>query len=306
MVNPLHNLPAEWIGDGSEESSLKSDGNTLFISSSHMGTPYNIRYDVHVPEYYIEATLIELDGHFSIGVVNPQEMKPGYACCGMYFNGNLHNAQAALKTSWGPHIKQGDVLGVRTKKEGDLLEVAFYRNGVCLGIGFRIAGITDIYQPCLHMDGTATVIISTPENLPSLEKTTMEEYGVEGDWKLVQASNEDKHTLIIPDDHDIIMTVTKDDISMNFSIHVVNCLRTSATILETKSPGHIVQVGVVMSTKMMGPPHLMAVESFVSASLPNVTVVVEADSSLTMGGFNVKMLWKRHTKLTETLTTYKH
>ena len=304
MINSLHNVQVEWIGDGSEESTLRRNGTTLVMASSDKGNPYNIRYNVQVPEYYIEVTLIELHGHLSIGVVHPQEIKPGYACCGMFYNGNLHNAQAALKTSWGPPVKQGDVLGVQTKKEGNILEVAFYRNGVCLGIGFRIVGITEVYQPCLHMDGTATVMISTPQNLPSLEKSFMEEYGVEGDWKLIQASNEGP--LVIPDDHDIIMTVTKDDISMNFMIQVANCLRANATILETNGPGHMIQVGVVMSTKMMGPPHLMAVERFFSVSLPNVTVVVEADSSLTMGGANVKLLWKRHTKLAETLTTYKH
>jgi len=306
MSNPLQNIEAEWISDGSEGSSLTKEGNTLTLHSDHKGKPFNVRYNVNVPEYYFEVKLVQLDGHFSIGVVLPLEFRPGYACRGMFYNGNLTNASCALKTSWGPHIRQGDLVGVRTKREGESLEVAFYRNGVCLGIGFRLEAVVDVYQPCLHIDGTGTVIVAIPETLPSLEKTSMEAKGVEGDWKLFEASNE--APIVVPANHDIILTVMKDDDdnTMEFSIHVANRLSARAVILETNHSGHIVQVCGVMSTMMMGPPELMAMEQFFSGSLPNVSVVVERDSELTMGGANVNLLWKRHTKLAETLTSYKH
>lgn len=303
MSNPSYDLQAQWIGDGSLESSFTQDGSTLLMASPRIGTPFNIRHVVFEPEYYYEVTLTQLDGHFSVGVVHPDEFKPGYATKGMFFNGNLTNASAALKTSWGPHLKQGDVVGVRTKRQGDSLEVAYYLNGRCLGIGFRISDVTDIYHPCLHMDGTATVTFSTPETLPGLEKTTMETKGVEGDWELFEATRDSTSLDIIPG---IVMVVMVDETTMDFSLHVANRMRASASILETNGAGHVVQVGAVTSTMMMGPPRLMAMEKFLSESLPKITVVVEEDSELTMGGTNIKLLWKRHTKLAETLTSYKH
>lgn len=288
------------------------------MTSPRIGTPFNIRHHVLDPEYYYEVTLHQLNGHFSVGVVHADEFKPGYATKGMFFNGNLTNASAALKTSWGPHPKEGDVVGVRTSKrqgdddddDDDSLEVAFYLNGRCLGIGFRISGVTttDMYHPCLHMDGTATVTWSTPETLPAMEKTTttttMETKGIDGDWELFQATRDSTSVDIIPG---IVMVVMLDDstMMMGLSIHVANRMRSRVSILQTNGAGYIVKVGRVMGTKMMGPPRLMAMETFLSESLPNITIVEENDNELTMGGTDIKLLWKRHTKLAETLTSYK-
>ena len=172
MSNSLNNSKAAWIGDGSEGSTLTVNGSDLTIGSATRGTPFNVRLDceeaVATKDYCFNVKIAELNGNISVGVVQKDEFKPGWKTKGMFCNGNLTNASAALKTSWGPHIKQGDTMGVMVTHGSDkTLKVTFYKDEQCLGTGFALPNNSKTFYPCLHVSGSAKLVVEYPANLPT-------------------------------------------------------------------------------------------------------------------------------------------
>ena len=110
----------------------------------------------------------------SVGVAKRDEFQKGYRVKGMFYNGNLTNGSSTLKVSYGSRMKADDVLVIEYQQlpatknsDGDSLaqiQLRFYQNGICLGIGFRINESSDAtFFPCIsvlgEMDLSETLLI---------------------------------------------------------------------------------------------------------------------------------------------------
>ena len=189
-TNPLNTLrPTSWIGDGTvgatfslKKESSSSSTTIITFGSPKRGTPFNIRLDDDpsnclkpTDNLYFEVTLEGPEpptGTLAVGLVSKTEFLPGWKTRGMFYNGNITNGSALKVSSFGDRLKNvGDKLGVyllRNDSEQHTIKVIFYLNGRCLGVGFDIPSTTsnDIFYPCLHLDGKATIKYTSPSSFP--------------------------------------------------------------------------------------------------------------------------------------------
>ena len=307
-ANALSNVNGKWIVDETN-GELKQDGTVLTLKSNSPGTPFNARYDCITPppdgqDWYFQIQLdsIPKNSSVSVGVVNPEEMLPGWKTRGMFYNGNLTNGAAALVTAFGPYLKQGDSVGVLVTDKNQ--KVTFYINEKCLGTGFSL-GQGDggkVFCPCIHVSGEATVSFVIPDTLPSVvtrEKTTQ---GMSDEWKLIQAVNETGAAVTVPEARDVILHLEDTEAQYDLSIRVGNTLRCRAK----KEEGGGVKVGPAMSTRMEPPPELREMETFVLTSLPIVTSIDLLDQNLVLSasGSHTKLVFERYVKTIKPLETY--
>lgn len=94
----------------------------------------------------------------------------------------------------------------------------------------------------------------------------------------------------------VIMTLRKQDDTMySLTASVANKLMTRIAV---KGPtqdgsGELVEVGPVMSTKMMAPPELQPMESFLETALPGMTQMILEDGDLSLSGPSGKIVCKK-------------
>lgn len=103
--------------------------------------------------------------------------------------------------------------------------------------------------------------------------------GIVRDWKLVQALDTDGNHVPVPQEKPIVMTFTKvnNDATFSMSMKVANTTRGQVTVL----PNGEAQIGPLMSTRIIGPPKLMAIETCFSKSMPNINRIKQEGDSLT-------------------------
>jgi len=303
-MNPLHNETLTWVGDGLEGSTLTQTGNDLVIASKSTGTPFNVRLDTEkaAQDYYLQVSITSLKGHLSIGAVKKDEFKSGWKGKGMFYNGNLTNAGAALKTDWGPRFAVGDSLGIRVA-HGDALEVAFYKNGKSLGTGFKLAGNTTTYYPCLHISGFCSVSVEIPEQLPSTALQGATATGFFGTWKMDKAWDGEK-SVAIPDGRPLQLILGKDKVGgLTMSCKIGNSLNGQVKVLEETETSMTVETGPFMMTMMMPPPQYRAMENLIS--MKAITKMdLEENTKLTLSGPEMKVECSRLARTPEALTKY--
>jgi hypothetical protein len=228
-------------------------------------------------------------------------MGPGWKTRGMFYNGNLTNGSGALITSFGPHLKEGDTVGVTVTNHNK--EVTFFYDGRCLGTGFSLEE-SKTYCPCVCVSGTAQIYFSIPATLPSEKDREREAQGIVGDWKLTEAVSESGSPVQVPQGRDLIMTMHTgpNEKEYDLSMRVGNILRTHVTL----EGGGTVKVGMVMSTMMSPPPELREIESFISSSLPKVQSMKHDNETLVLSGGELKMVFGRYHKAFQPLKSYSH
>ena len=300
-MNALYNESLSWVGDGSEGSTLTQEGNTVEIGSKTSGTPFNARLDNEkcASDYFVQVSITRLKGSLSIGAVCKDEFKSGWKCKGLFYNGNLTNGSAALKTSWGPRFATGDSLGMRVSR-GDALEVTFYKNGECLGTGFQLAGNTATYYPCLHVSGSALVDVEIPEQLPSTEIKAKTPTGFFGDWRFEKAWNGEQE-VNVPEGRKLSLAKAKGGIQITCKIG--NNVSGNAKVIEETNTSMTVETGPFMMTRMMPPPEFRPLENLVS-SKKITTIELEEDTKLKLSGPELKVECSRWIRSPQALTSY--
>ena len=330
-TNPLSALaPARWIGDGTDGATLLqvsddpdegSAPSTITFGTAKRGTPYNVRLDSSAspsPPFspadalYYEITLDEVgSGNLAMGYVTRDNFLPGWKTRGMFYNGNLTNGSAGLRMGFGPFLKAGDTVGSYLIRDNNTVKVVFYLNGRCLGPGFVIsASCTDVFYPCLHLDGMATVTYFTPKTFPSVverEPATFDD-PYNGDWLLKKAmTGPELHELPLPEDAKIVLGFGNNDGGGTYrlSIKVANMFNTSVKIVEKTEAFDKIEVGPAMATRMMPPPDLEPVERFMEEGLETLyKMIVSGDGSLILTGPAAEMICERYEKSFDPVTSY--
>lgn len=305
-ANALTNVKGKWVGDGGE-GEITHDGPSLTVKSATRGTPLNVCYDAPIPDgdFCFEVILVKItkDSSISVGVVSKDEFSPGWKTRGMFYNGNLTNGSAALQTSFGPYLKEGDTIGVYVSNGNR--NVTFIHDGRCLGTGFSLPEGKP-YHPCIHVSGEVQVSFAIPETLPTgVVKEGVKE-GLVDEWKLIEAVNESGTPIDIPEARDVVLNLgfSPDGNQYELSLRVGNTLRCHAT----KEEGGSIKVGMIMSTMMESPPELKEIEAFLSSSLPNATSLdlVENKTLMFAGsdGSQLKLVFERYLKTFKPLEKY--
>jgi hypothetical protein len=252
--------------------------------------------------YWFQISIVHLErsSNISVGLVLPTEFQPGYKNKGMFYNGNLTNGSAALKTSYGPYLKAGDYVAIEcahvpssasssTTTGGWTVTMTIHVNGKRIGRGFEI-GTTDKKQrfvPCVAVYGTAKFRSAVTNESLQLANDVPAMHPLEGKWKLVNAKKDTTTAVeIVPvpdaqiaaEPRDIIVTISHEkstdsqhqNQSLNLSVHVYNNIGMKKAY--TASPDQkffeLVNIGHgPMSTMMMPPPPYHRVEQELSKAM---------------------------------------
>jgi hypothetical protein len=303
MTNPLHGTPLNWISDGKLGASFEVTGeNELTISGGKRGTPFNLRVDTTESDYYFGFTIQSKTSSLSIGVVTPSECLGGWKTKGMFYNGNLTNGSAAKAVSWGPHFKEGDSVGVRVIDGGK--EVVFYKNGKSLGTGFALADTGGkVFCPCIHVDGDAKVSIEVPAVLPPKEVFSEELTGIVGPWKLVEAVTEAGVSLPVPSSVSTL-SVEREGDALKLHFKVGNPINGGAKILQDNGNSLSIEMGHMMSGRMMSPPGLREIEALICGLGADTISLSEDGKLLTISKEPKKTVWERNPRDPQPLTSY--
>jgi hypothetical protein len=302
-------MQGTWESDGSEADGLSSwasttdnDGESYTITgSTPRSSPMNVAYKLRsntTSQYFYQVNVLEMpssSSSLSIGVVLPQEFQRGYKNRGMFYNGNLTNCGAALKTSYGPRLKEGDILILGYSEDDHdtpgvvVVRLEVYLNGYNLGTAFQVPkNGSSSFCPCVSIQGDtikvqAKILAVLPDPLPAQAKE--EKDPLEGKWDLLEAYHDGQQFYPPPPDkqvdHDVkpcLVSLEKDKESAgenlwNVAVHVCNTIMTRKTIQAsgtTKKNSYSLQShGGCRSTMMMPTPPYGQVESTMSASLQN-------------------------------------
>jgi len=332
----------KWIGDipnnGMLNVVMEDDDNArLKLESTSQGTPFNVMLDLgHEDEgsksmkpmknAYFEINLAELEGNVSVGIATLEEFqRGGWKSTGMFYNGNVTNGAAALIVGFGDsHLVQGDTVGVRWSREGSgggaTTALFIYVNGQCLGAAFRLACDEKkhaCFFPCMHVSGKASVLYTVPEDMPTVmdrEHPVPKDDKYRGKWKLEQAvSGPERGKYEIPQNHDVVLLLALAESSSptrrtyHLSIKLGNTLRTSLHITDKLESFDSVAVSPrIMSTRMMPPPQLYKLETFVSTALPTIhkMTIRPEDASLIMVAPGAEFTFRRFLNSFRVLSKY--
>lgn len=311
-------MQGTWESDGSEADGVSSwaittegEPYTITVSTSS-GSPMNIAYKFqdNPKQYFYQVNVVEMPSRsssLSIGVVLPQEFQRGYKNRGMFYNGNLTNCGAALKTSYGPRLKEGDTLILGYSEDapdqaGVVVRLEVYLNGSNLGTAFQVpknGGPSSSFSPCISIQGDikvqAKILAVLPDPLPQTEE---QKDPLEGKWDLVEAYDHDEQQFYPPPDtvdvKPCLVSLEKDNESgehlWNVAVHVCNTIMTRKTIqasgggdTNNNSYYSLQSHGGCRSTLMMPMPPYGQVESAMLASLENAWSQMEiVDSGTTL------------------------
>jgi SPRY domain len=303
-MNSLHNEALSWIGDGSSGNTLTQKANDLIIESKSTGTPFNLRVNSEKASdgYYWQANIQKLKGNVSFGAVTKDEFKPGWKAKGVFYNGNLTNGSGALQVNWGPMFEAGDSVGVQVAPGSDALEVSFYKNGECLGTGFRLPKTTETFYPCLHISGSASLRIEAPPELPSREVSTSTATGFFDDWRLEKAWDGQK-SVDFPDAPIKLALAKGNGNALKISFKIANNVNGTGEIVEETETTLKVKIGPFMMTRMMPPPEYRPLESMLGTK-KITTISLDDNCRLTVAGPEIKTEWSRFVRVPRALTAY--
>jgi hypothetical protein len=275
MSNALHGNIGHWISDGSD-GNLVQENVEMKASSVSQGTPFNVLYQVDVGVWssiYFVVEIKKLNGSLSVGVVKRNEFLPGWKTTGMFYNGNVTNGSSALTVRFGESLSSGGTVGVYVRRNESELRVTIYRNNQCLGTAFQLSNIDEFFFPCVQVSGSVTFLYSAPIELP---KSTDREYPKAldrylGEWKMDEATKDSK-SVDIPNDLNIIFSVSPGKAQGMYAlgVKVANQIHTTVEKVGKDEEFDLIQVGPVISTRMMPPPHLWEMEKFIVGSLEKI------------------------------------
>ena len=175
----------------------KKDGSPPSSSSSSSS--------VFPESYWFVVTIgdIRNDGSISIGAVTPAEFQKGYKTKGMFYNGNLTNCSAGLKTNYGPYLKSGDrcvlectaTATATASADGSAaptFSMTIYLNGNRVGKGFEIQNPSKKrFFPCVSVNGkvefASNVTTEKPSDLLLPPVGGEQEHPLNGKWMIVEA-----------------------------------------------------------------------------------------------------------------------
>jgi hypothetical protein len=275
-------IQGQWKSDGTD-----ADGKTTWSTTPSDtegvsmevnvpgGSPMNLIYGMTpTPMYYLQVTVTEMasrSSSLSVGVVRPEEFHKGYKCKGMFYNGNLTNGSAALKTSYGPFLQTGDVVVVEYVEaaEEEQVQMIVHLNGACLGTAFQVAKGESSFVPCIHVNGEMTLQAKVLSEKPKLAPRDV--HPLVGKWELVEAIGEG-FSPIWPggnnlEDKEMVLSIEKhEDTAFEFSLRVYNTLNIQLQVTGNADTGFQLDgaEGKVMSTKMMPPPPFYEIETKLS------------------------------------------
>lgn len=307
MTNLLSILDAsKWIGDGTEGAKLAVDGSTVTFGSAKRGTPYNVRLVCDdgggepPPSLFYEVELGDAtEGSIAVGLATAAEFRPGWRTRGMFYNGNLTNGAAGLRTGVGGRPRAGDRVGVYLRRDGDACRVTYYLNGRCLGVGFAVAS-SDAFYPCLHVDGTATVKYSAPSSLPSTTERQPSSFDdpYSGEWLLRQAfTGPELYELPMPEGNKVVLSFgLVEPKTYRLSIKVSNTLNCTVRITGKMENFDAIEVGRVSSTRMMASEELQPLETFAASASTFFKMIVSSDGgegNLVLTGPAAEMICRR-------------
>jgi hypothetical protein len=272
-------VDCSWKTDGSIDdcqvvaSKTSNGANNIEIDASAVHSPVNLMAEIikdknDVPDsYWFAVEIVDLGGDdnnnnssntISVGVVSPEEFKPGYKIKGMFYNGNLTNGSAGLSIGYGPYLKSGDICVLEcatttttsatttttTTDDDDTttsgtFSMTIYVNGIKIGTGFEIEipkndGTTTTttttttthqskrFSPCVHVNGKAkiTTKITTekPPNLLLPPVGQQPQHPLDGDWVIVEMKAASSMEQILPIKEENNSKV----ITMNLDVDSVN------------------------------------------------------------------------------------
>jgi hypothetical protein len=217
--------------------------------------------------------------------------------------GNLTNGSAALKVNWGPRFSAGDKIGLLVSK-GEALEVAFFKNGECLGKGFQLAGNHATYYPCFNVTGSCSLAVHVPENLPSTVMNAPTPTGFVGDWKLEEAW-EGETAIPIPGGRPLTLALGKaaKGGGIQLAFKIANSINGQAKIVEETETSMTIESGPFMLTRMMPPPEYQPMENLIGSN--SITKLdLEDDVKLTLSGTEMKIVCSRLARTPEPLSQY--
>ena len=166
---------------------------------------------------------------------------------GLFYGGpgNLSDGSCLVTGHWGPKFGDGDVIGMRVEHSGSSTVVAFSKNGVGLGTAFDLQGWDkgSSMCPAVSLDSAGQKVSITKVDMPDLaamqDTSSRPAEQVEGTW----------HGKFRCD-------ISKEgDDKWRVSAKVGNNM---GCLVEMEA-GKL-KVGPIMSTKMMPPPELQALE----------------------------------------------
>ena len=229
----------------------------------------------------------------------------------MFYNGNLTNGSAALRTAFGSYVKEGTVVGVLCERNQEQTIVSFFVDGVYLGPAFSLSSdSTETYFPCLHVGGKSTVEVSFPELLPSKDvdasKQAYMDTKYEGQWKLSQLMvGPELGEKPLPNHEFLAQFESTSANTIGFSMKIGNTLRTNITTLGEKDGYEMISVGNVMSTMMLSPPPIQSVEDDITGHLPSALKMKSAGKKLLVIGTTIELHFTRHFSTRPPVTEYK-
>jgi len=339
-------ISCSWKTDGTpgSEASVhisdqpQEDGYTrieLEQSSQTGGSPVNLMATANTApfpdSYWFQVRIVEKDrsSSVSVGVVLPSEFQQGYKNKGMFYNGNLTNGSAALKTGYGPYLQQGDVIVLECTHDHNshFFALTIHVNGKRIGRGFEIA-TTDgaaTFVPCLAIQGkNLKLLAQIHEAMPDLSPLERSIHPLEGKWKIEKAAKGTNHNDdIIPveggqEGRGIIMSISPEtEDKLGISVHVFNNigLQKQYTASPDKKIFDVVNVGHgPITTMMMPPPPYHTVEQELAKAMvdhwQSFRLVDENTLTITTMTNHVMAKCVRHTNedggATAALTKYHH
>jgi hypothetical protein len=176
-------LAGKWKSDGSDDptqggkattwNSTTSTGDDagaeLITVHSNSGSPSNFMYELVAPatRLFFQVVIVKKEkGSISVGVVTLPKFKAGYGLKAMLYNGNLTNGMSALKTNFGPYLKDGDKIVLEYIESDDNIQVIYHVNGECIGTGFQIAKENTPFYPCFSTTGNVELQVEILAEAP--------------------------------------------------------------------------------------------------------------------------------------------
>jgi len=216
-------------------------------------------------------------GGMWVGVGTEENFGPGYKLKGLLYGGpgNLSDGGALVAGHWGPKFVAGDKIVMRLEISGDHTTLAFSRNNGGLGVAYDITGWAGGHlRPVVSLDSPDQSVGMTRADTCTLQDMMSAggpPAGIAGTW---QADTEDTWQI----------TIEQEGAGWRVGAKVANSLGCSVS-----EDGGVFSAGPVMSTKMMPPPHLQALEDSVKQLLSSITNIArEGDKLVVTAGDRVE------------------
>jgi hypothetical protein len=185
-------LAGKWKSDGSDDptrggkattwnSTTTSTGDDaaaeLITVHSNSGSPSNFMYELSAPatRLFFRVVIVKKEkGSISVGVVTPPKFKAGYGLKAMLYNGNLTNGMSALKTNFGPYLKEADQIILEYIESDENIQVIYHVNEECIGTGFQIAKENTPFYPCFSTTGNVELQVKILAEAPETRAAASE------------------------------------------------------------------------------------------------------------------------------------